>query len=205
MLNDHSYILSLVFSFKQCPNLHQWPCKKFKKMGKCPKKEKCNFFHQLNDRTLKKKNIKAKIVNTKYKKINNVNAKNKPAKNADKQTNSSSISNCFKSSDNNMSRLDELLQKRLKSPTVIKPISTNSNEELGSYIKLSTDGESAFNVNIENKSTLSRKSLVNSDKKKYFTLDDDDDIFSHLTLQYKPDSCRPQLKIIPDFLLNDSS
>lgn len=104
-----------------------------------------------------------------------------------------------------MSLLEELLKKRLRSPTVIKPISTNSNEELGSYIKLSTDGESAFNVNIPKKSTISQKPFVNNDKKKYFIPDDDGDIFSQLKLKNNTNSCRPQLKIIPDFLLNDSS
>ena len=189
-------------------------CSTFSKTGKCPHGDNCNFGHPtLNSiypqnqskpqaaSNSSKKNTK--IETSKYKKINTMKSPEKA------QTKTDAIETTeHKSEDNLKSKLNLLLSKRLKLSKdcngKISPQDDGAFESGLDFISLSTDSVSDACTEIIPMSKETKSESVNSVKRKYFIIDSDEEKSSDLKIFDVALShelgCRPQLKIIPDFL-----
>lgn len=176
-----------------------------KKTGHCPKANKCNFYHpKETTKPLKKQSNLKSSQQQKYKKVNATIT-------VPLASSSSSSDDKEKLSQNKL--LNLLLEKRLKSPIKpnpkVSPI-VKSFQSGSDFISLSTDVSTDpcpsifLNLNQE-KAESKCNPQASGAKKKYFITDNDEEklsdyINANASLSSEQ-TCRPRLKIIPDFLL----
>lgn len=174
-------------------------CKSFNKTGKCSKGVKCLLAHQrLNARNILKSDI------SKYKKINNT----RPVITAKQPEIEKSVHRAI---------LNNLLAKRIETTSESnRQIVSQPNTGVGNcsdFIPLTVNLDSSKNLLIDQIITKNQnidgkhgKVLSNrSVRKKYFVIDNDEeklsDYLNYDTRLSSENICRPQLKIIPNFLM----